>query len=133
MQANSLKILCGGTLLDGTSAAPLLKPMIVIKEDKIETVMTEEAFSLPKEPFTLFDTSGKTILPGLIDAHTHVQYSGDQSEADMLQELLPFKSLRAAFHARMTLEAGFTSIRDLGAELLILHPASLKLEIVNVL
>jgi imidazolonepropionase-like amidohydrolase len=114
---NRVSVIAGGTLIDGTGAAPLQNSVIVIRKNQIVEIAATDSFTMPKEASCVFDASGKVILPGLIDAHIHVLHSGKYSEAQMLAEILPLKVLRAAFHAKNTLEGGFTSIRNLDAPL----------------
>jgi len=62
------------------------------------------------------DVSGKYLLPGLIDCHVHLTSSGEPDALVRAQsEPTHTRALRAANHARRTLEAGFTVVRDLGA------------------
>jgi len=64
---------------------------------------------------TLFDLSGKTILPGLIDAHVHLCLDASPDPvSSLLNESIPQTTLKAADHARRTLEAGVTTVRDMG-------------------
>jgi imidazolonepropionase-like amidohydrolase len=66
---------------------------------------------------SLFDVSGKTILPGLIDTHVHLCLDGSPDPiSSILKESIPQITLRAAHHARMTLEAGITTVRDMGGK-----------------
>jgi imidazolonepropionase-like amidohydrolase len=110
-------VLWGGTLIDGTGADPTNDSVILVRNGKIFDITVVNSCRLPEGPIQIFDTGGRFILPGLIDAHTHVQDSGKASEAKLLHEVLPYKALRSASHAQKTLEAGFTTVRDLGAEL----------------
>ncbi|MBA7535534.1 hypothetical protein ES705_27792 [subsurface metagenome] len=113
------KIIFGGTLIDGTGTKPIKNTVIHIKGKKIAEITDVNSFLEPKEASYIFDARNKFILPGFIDCHTHIQLSGKQSELQIIKESIPLKTLRAAFHAKKTIEAGFTSIRDLGAENLI--------------
>lgn len=62
------------------------------------------------------DCSGKYLLPGLIDCHVHLTFEGAPAEAETAASVpLPIRTLRAAEHARKTLHAGFTTVRDMGA------------------
>jgi imidazolonepropionase-like amidohydrolase len=80
---------------------------------------TAVSATAPKDAKRL-DLSGKTILPGLIDAHVHVFLQGNRTRADyeaqILKESVPYRALRAAAAAQRALEQGFTAMRDLGTE-----------------
>lgn len=66
---------------------------------------------------TMFDISGKTVLPGFIDTHVHLCMDGTPDPvASFSKEPVPTTTLKAARHARLTLEAGITTIRDLGGK-----------------
>jgi imidazolonepropionase-like amidohydrolase len=65
----------------------------------------------------VFDVSGKTILPGLIDAHVHLCLDGSPDPiTSVLRDSVPQLTLKAANHARQTLGAGVTTIRDMGGK-----------------
>lgn len=62
------------------------------------------------------DCSGKFIIPGLIDCHVHITGSGDPTELNAANSAsLPQRAWKAAAYAEATLNAGFTTVRDLGA------------------
>lgn len=71
----------------------------------------------PSKKDKVFDLSGKTLLPGLIDAHVHLCVDGSADPiTSLLKESIPQTTLKAAEHARRTLEAGVTTVRDLGGK-----------------
>jgi imidazolonepropionase-like amidohydrolase len=72
--------------------------------------------SRPSKKDILFNISGKTILPGLIDCHVHLCLDGSPDPMTSIsQDSIPQVALKAAHHARLTLEAGVTTIRDMGS------------------
>lgn len=69
----------------------------------------------PSKKDTVFDISGKTILPGMIDAHVHLCLDGSPDPiASVARDSIPQITLKAAHHAMLTLEGGVTTIRDMG-------------------
>lgn len=67
--------LVGATLIDGTGGPPLADAVVVIRKGKIESVGSRAGFELPQQTSQV-DVSGRWIIPGLIDAHTHVASAG---------------------------------------------------------
>ncbi|HEX8709230.1 MAG TPA: amidohydrolase family protein [Pyrinomonadaceae bacterium] len=65
---------------------------------------------------TVIDLGERTLMPGLIDAHTHIVLHAGDYDAQILRETPEYRSIYATVNARKTLEAGVTSIRDLGNE-----------------
>lgn len=104
-----------GTLIDGTGAAPARNVVIVIRGDRITAIGSDLA--VPRGA-TLIDLSGATVLPGLVDAHVHLATrtigDGDWQHAG-LTDLPGQAALLGAAHAQQTLEAGFTTVRVVGA------------------
>jgi len=71
----------------------------------------------PSKKDKVFDISGKSILPGLIDAHVHLCLDGSPDPiTSLLKDSTPQLTLKAAHHARQTLDAGVTTIRDMGGK-----------------
>jgi imidazolonepropionase-like amidohydrolase len=69
----------------------------------------------PSTKDKVFDISGKSILPGLIDAHVHLCLDGSPDPmTSLLKDSTPQLTLKAAHHARRTLNAGVTTVRDMG-------------------
>lgn len=84
------------------------------KDGRFERITASGDTSL--EGATVVEGEGKYLLPGLIDCHVHLTSSGDPDALTRSRAESPHtRALRAAQHARATLEAGFTTVRDLGA------------------
>ena len=114
------RVISGGRLIDGTGRGVIDQAVVVIKDEKIIDVGKKGEVELPSgENVEYLNAEGKTIMPGLIDAHTHLQLVPDESEIDVLQKSVPYKTLQTERNAQATLEAGFTTVRDLGAEHLV--------------
>ncbi len=107
-----------GTLLDGTGSAPRHHQVILIEDGLIKAVGPDLA--IPPGA-SIIDLSGATVLPGLIDAHTHLFLQGEDPaeggyDGNILQQGLAYRAARATVSARRALEQGFTTLRDLGTE-----------------
>jgi imidazolonepropionase-like amidohydrolase len=86
----------GGTLIDGTGAAPVHDPAVVIRDGRVEAVTTAGANAWPKDA-EIIDVSGKTVLPGLIDCHDHMALHGyDLARRWNLDEPASTRALRTA-------------------------------------
>jgi imidazolonepropionase-like amidohydrolase len=104
--------LVGGKLIDGTGVEPLDDSVLLIDEKVIAGV--GRAGHLPIPPGAqVLDASGKTVMPGLIDAHVHMLAEGYGLER-MLAAPFSYAFFKAAEHLRATLEAGVTTVRDAG-------------------
>jgi imidazolonepropionase-like amidohydrolase len=111
-------VIRAGTLVDGVSPAVRHNQTIVVRGDKVVSV--GDSTPIP-EGAKVLDLSGATVLPGLIDAHTHTFLQGeDPSEGgyddQLLKQGVAFRAIRASISARRALEQGFTTIRDLETE-----------------
>jgi imidazolonepropionase-like amidohydrolase len=106
-----------GRLVDGKSDTPIANALILVEGDKIVSVTP--GGSAPAG-MPLIDLSKTTVLPGFVDTHTHVLLQGDITEeeydAQLLKESIPYRAILAARNARIALEHGFTTIRDLETE-----------------
>ncbi len=113
MGPDRVLVLRGGRIFDGTGAAAH-EGTLVIERNKIFKILPASSSDWPKNA-EVVDAAGKTILPGLIDLHTHLTYpltEGDvlhaPSEADA--------TLRAVEKLRYFVESGITSVRDVGSQ-----------------
>lgn len=101
-------------LIDGTSDQPIAGALILIEGDRISATGAEVR---PPANAEILDLSGYTVLPGLIDTHTHICLAPDYaSNNPVLNKSVAFRALEAAAAARAALEAGFTTLRDVDNE-----------------
>jgi imidazolonepropionase-like amidohydrolase len=110
-QAAKRVIVHAGKYLDVKSGKTLTNQTIVIEGDKIVSV-GGDAKPMPAD--IIADLTGATILPGLIDVHTHLT-ANPQFGYEVLGISVPREALIGAKNARITLEAGFTTVRNVGA------------------
>ena len=112
--AGSIKALTGGRLIDGTGDTPIEDAVVVIEGDLISSVGKMCAHTVASGA-EVIDVSGKTVMPGLINCHTHLCLDGSLDPvAAWQQRSLTENVLTAAKHAEATLRAGVTTVRDLG-------------------
>src|ERR1035438_185887 len=103
-----------GKLFDATSDTVRQNVVITVVDERIQSVTPNAAGAIPAGA-NVIDLSHSTVLPGLIDCHTHLS-----ARADRYNEINRFKdtpfdhAFFAVVNARKTLEAGFTSVRDVG-------------------
>jgi imidazolonepropionase-like amidohydrolase len=106
-----------GRLIDGKSDTPVSNALILIEGDKIVSVTPG---GTPPAGVEIIDLTHATVLPGFVDAHTHVLLQGDITAEDYDQQLLkqsiPYRAILAARNAQIALSHGFTVLRDLETE-----------------
>ena len=118
MPDSKLKLIQGNLLIDGKSTNPIEKGAVLIKNNTILEIGSPEIITpSDKNSFEIFDFSDKTILPGLVDCHVHLNGFGDGRTGDDLA-LLPDEilTLQSAKNARESLLSGVTTARDCGAK-----------------
>jgi imidazolonepropionase-like amidohydrolase len=101
-----------GTLIDGTGRDPIPRAAVLLDGDRITHVGPTDQLQLPRDA-RVIDASGHTILPGFVDAHTHLTYR----DHDLRRHLLnppSYNLLRSTQLLRATVEAGVTTCRELG-------------------
>jgi len=110
---NKTTIIKAGKLIDVETGTVLLNQMILIRNDSI--IQVANKINIPKDA-TIIDLSKSTVLPGLIDCHTHItSQPGGDYYADIFRKTPVDVAITAHIYAKRTLEAGFTSVRDLGS------------------
>ena len=102
-----------GMLLAMPGQDPLTRHTVAIENGRIVAVMA--GFTAPRAGDTAIDLSDHFVLPGLIDCHVHLTGEfGPRHKLELVEESPTAIALHAARNARVTLEAGFTTVRDLG-------------------
>jgi len=117
--AAPLTVIRAGTLIDGVSETPRKNQLIFVRGERIEKV-AEASAAIPSGTHVI-DLSNATVLPGLIDAHTHIFLWGEDPakggyDANILKAGIALRAARATYAARRALEQGFTTLRDLETE-----------------
>jgi imidazolonepropionase-like amidohydrolase len=115
-----VSVIRAGTLIDGKSDKPRHDQVIVIRGHRIESVSDAASAKTPVGA-TVIDLSQATVLPGLIDSHTHIFLQGEDPaqggyDANILTAPLALRAARATVAARRALEQGFTTLRDVETE-----------------
>jgi len=109
-----------GHLIDVLSTESRRDQGILIEGDRIVEVGAWAPVSGKEGGAERIDLSGMTVLPGMIDAHTHVLLQGDITSAEydeqLLKESIPYRAIRATAAVRIALMNGFTTLRDLETE-----------------
>ena len=103
---------------DGVTALPHAGWVVLVRGERIDAAGPEKEVAAPAGVRVLA-LPGMTVLPGLIDAHSHLllhPYNEASWDKQVLEEPLALRVCRATNHARDTLRAGFTTLRDLGTE-----------------
>ena len=115
--AQPVTVIRAGTLIDGVSATAKTNQTIVIRGNRIESIGT----GVPPAGAKVIDLSGATVLPGMIDSHTHVFLQHEDAgqggyDVQLLKFPLAYRAARAVVSVRRALEQGFTTLRDVETE-----------------
>jgi imidazolonepropionase-like amidohydrolase len=115
----ALTVIRAGVLIDGASATPRKNQLIFIRGDRIDKIADASA-QVPADA-KVIDLSSSTVLPGLIDSHTHIFLFGEDPakggyDANILNAGIALRAARATYACRRALEQGFTTLRDVETE-----------------
>ncbi|MGZ6098012.1 MAG: amidohydrolase family protein [Myxococcaceae bacterium] len=118
--AGPVTVVRAARLYDGRSDTVVTPGMVVVSDGRIVGAGTR--IDVPAGA-TVIDLGDATLLPGLMDAHTHLSFESSldwkQDQLDALKKPIPEQAIDATEYARRTLLAGFTTVRDLGSSDLI--------------
>jgi imidazolonepropionase-like amidohydrolase len=117
--ASPVTVIRAGTLIDGHSDQPMKNRVILVRGNRIESV--GDASAPVPAGAKVIDLENATVLPGLIDTHTHLFLQGEDPalggyDIQLLKFSLSYRAARATVSARRALEEGFTTIRDMETE-----------------
>ena len=115
----SMVIIRAGRLIDGVSDNAASDQAIVVSGGRIQSVGPWARTQRPAGA-RVIDLSNATVLPGLIDNHTHLLLQGDITTADyneqLLEQSIPYRAILGARNAQRALMQGFTALRDVETE-----------------
>jgi imidazolonepropionase-like amidohydrolase len=114
-KSSQIVVIRAGKLFDSVAGRMIDHPLVAIRGNKIESVSSGAGASLPAAA-KVIDLGDATLLPGLIDVHTHLTSNAGGGSYDRLGISTPRAALIGAKNARLTLMAGFTTVRNVGAE-----------------
>ena len=117
--ATPLTVIRAGTLIDGQSESPRKNQFIFVRGVTVEKV-ADGSTPIPAGA-RIIDLSNATVLPGLIDSHTHLFLWGEDPakggyDANILKAGIALRAARATYAARRALDQGFTTLRDVETE-----------------
>ena len=116
--ADSVVVLAPDRVFLGTGESSHPAWVVVVRGDRIEAVGPRDRVTVPADARRI-DLPGTTLMPGMIEGHTHLflhPYDETPWNDQVLEESLSLRTVRAVNHARATLRAGSTTARDLGTE-----------------
>ncbi|WP_114954347.1 metal-dependent hydrolase family protein [Sphingosinicella terrae] len=111
-----LTVIHAGTLLDRPGRPPRRNATILVRGGRIEAV--QDGLAPPPAGARLVDLSDRFVLPGLIDSHVHLisDRAGVEGQLADVTDSISLRAYEAGWNARKTLDAGFTTVRNLGSE-----------------
>jgi imidazolonepropionase-like amidohydrolase len=114
-QQATATVIKASRMIDPRQDAPVDDVVIVVRGDVIEAAGPARDVEAPPGARTI-DLTGYTLLPGLMDCHTHITGNpGDGGDTQRLREGVAYDAIYGVVNAKATLDAGFTTIRNVGA------------------
>jgi len=109
-----IKLYKGAVLIDGCGGEPLKDAVLVVENDTIIFAGKADNYKIPSG-VQVIDLAGKTIIPGLIDCHIHMDLHGMANTNDENHVEDKLRSIRTAYNMKKTLQQGITTIRNAGS------------------
>jgi imidazolonepropionase-like amidohydrolase len=107
-------VIKGATILDVTDGDLIKNHVVIVKDGRIDAVSPARSADIPKG-IEIIDLQGHTLLPGLIDMHVHLTSGGGYHGYERLKLTDERRAILGVVHAKQTLMAGFTTVRNVGA------------------
>ena len=107
-------VIKGATILDVTNGDMIKNHVVIVKDGRIDAVSPARSADIPKG-IEVIDLQGHTLLPGLIDMHVHLTSGGGYHGYERLKLTDERRAILGVVHAKQTLMAGFTTVRNVGA------------------
>ncbi len=107
-------VIKGATILDVTNGDLIKNHVVIVKDGRIDAVSPARSTDIPKG-IEVVDLQGHTLLPGLIDMHVHLTSGGGYHGYERLKLTDERRAILGVVHAKQTLMAGFTTVRNVGA------------------
>jgi imidazolonepropionase-like amidohydrolase len=107
-------VIKGATILDVTNGDMVKNHVVIVKGGRIDAVSPARSADIPKG-VEVIDLQGHTLLPGLIDMHVHLTSGGGYHGYERLKLTDERRAILGVVHAKQTLMAGFTTVRNVGA------------------
>jgi len=114
---DAVTVIRAARLIDGTGAAPIANAVVVVRGNRIDSVGTSSSVPIPAGA-TIIDLGNATILPGFIDTHVHLigrELADPDSDLSAVKDYPSFGAILSVGNSKKTLDAGFTTVRNVGA------------------